>query len=77
MLEDAFKHYKSFAKAKVVNSKTDIKSRGFGFVSFIDPMDCAKALREMNGKYLGSRCGSIVFAVIEWQVRLFVCFVDL
>ena len=30
--------------------------RGYGFVSFLDPMDCAKALREMNGKYLQSRC---------------------
>jgi RNA recognition motif-containing protein len=31
------------------------KSKGYGFVSFIDPFDCAKALREMNGKYLGNR----------------------
>ena len=55
MLANAFKHYKSFARAKVVFSKVDIKARGYGFVSFLDPMDCAKALREMNGKYLGSR----------------------
>jgi RNA recognition motif-containing protein len=54
-LADAFRHYKSFAKAKVVNSNSDVKSRGFGFVSFLDPMDCAKALREMNGKYLLNR----------------------
>ncbi|RYH06655.1 hypothetical protein EON65_42605 [archaeon] len=31
------------------------KSKGFGFVSFLDPMDCAKAIREMNGKYLQNR----------------------
>ena len=40
---------------RVVRSKVDIKAKGYGFVSFIDPMDCAKALREMNGKYLGAR----------------------
>ena len=59
MLANAFKHYQSFARAKVVFSKVDIKARGYGFVSFLDPMDCAKALREMNGKYLGSRYESV------------------
>ena len=29
--------------------------QGFGFVSFLDPYDCAKALREKNGKYIGNR----------------------
>lgn len=29
------------------------KTKGYGFVSFIDPFDAAKALREMNGKYVG------------------------
>lgn len=55
MLSNAFKHYKSFAMCRVVRSKVDIKAKGYGFVSFLDPMDCAKALREMNGKYLGAR----------------------
>lgn len=55
LLAKAFQHYKSFAKAKVVKSKLENKGRGYGFVSFLDPMDCAKAIREMNGKYLGSR----------------------
>ena len=41
---------------KVIRSKYDSRARGFGFVSFLDPMDCAKALREQNGKYLASRC---------------------
>ena len=26
-------------------------------MSFLDPMDCAKAIREMNGKYIGTRLG--------------------
>lgn len=55
MLAKAFQHYKSFAKAKVLRTKGENKARGYGFVSFLDPMDCAKAIREMNGKYLGAR----------------------
>lgn len=50
-----FQDYKSFAKAKVVRGGWNSKSRGYGFVSFLDPFDCAKALREQNGKYLGNR----------------------
>jgi RNA recognition motif-containing protein len=40
---------------QVIRTKDENKARGYGFVSFLDPMDCAKAIREMNGKYLGSR----------------------
>lgn len=58
MLAKAFQHYKSFAKAKVVKSKIENKGRGYGFVSFLDGMDCAKAMREMNNKYLGTRFGN-------------------
>ena len=47
--------FQSFAMARVVRSKHDNKSKGYGFVSFLDPMDCARALREMNGKYCGAR----------------------
>ena len=42
---------------KVIRTKHEDKARGFGFVSFMDPMDCAKAIREMQGKYLGTRYG--------------------
>mmetsp|Transcript_29294 Transcript_29294/g.28038 ORF Transcript_29294/g.28038 Transcript_29294/m.28038 type:complete len:346 (+) Transcript_29294:190-1227(+) len=55
MLAKIFQPYKSFAKAKVIRTKAENKARGFGFVSFMDPMDCAKAIREMQGKYLGTR----------------------
>lgn len=50
-----FSQYKSFARARVVRSAFDQKGKGYGFVSFMDPMDCAKAIREMNGKYCGAR----------------------
>ncbi len=55
MLIQMFAVYKSFNKAKVVKHRAENKGRGFGFVSLQDPMECAKAIREMDGKYLGGR----------------------
>jgi RNA recognition motif-containing protein len=48
-------------------------SRGYGFVSVLDPKDCARAIREMDQSWLGSRpikvkrskilfCGKIEFS---------------
>lgn len=60
-VEKAFSQYSSFAKAKLVmnNFKEPGTNRfmckGYGFVSFLDPMECAKALRTENGKYCGLR----------------------
>ena len=60
-LQKAFQHYPSFAKAKIVmNSIPEpgtsiVKCKGFGFISFLDPMDCAKALRLEQNKYCGLR----------------------
>ena len=42
LLALAFAGYASFAKAKIVRDKHTMKSKGFGFVSFMDPFDCAK-----------------------------------
>jgi len=55
VLTKAFVKYTSFAKAKVVRDKRSNKTKGYGFVSFLDPLDFAKALREMDGKYIGNR----------------------
>jgi len=54
LLESCFKHYPSFLKARVVR-KRGATNKCFGFVAFADPFEMAKALREMNGKYCGSR----------------------
>jgi RNA recognition motif-containing protein len=54
-LAKAFMHYKSFAKARVVMDKKTGKTKGYGFVSFLDPFDCGDALRDMQGKYVGNR----------------------
>jgi len=50
VLARAFSRYPSFQKAKVVRDKRTNKTRGYGFVSFKDPNDFVRAMREMNGK---------------------------
>jgi len=54
-LHRAFSKYPSLLRAKVVRDKKTKKTKGFGFVSFKDPQDYLKAMREMNGKYVGNR----------------------
>jgi hypothetical protein len=46
--------YTSLAKAKVVMDAKGI-SKGYGFCSFLQPLDCAKAIREMDQTWLSSR----------------------
>lgn len=50
-LARTFSKYPTFLKAKVVRDKRTNKTKGFGFVSFKDPNDFMKAMREMNGMY--------------------------
>ena len=40
---------------QIVRDKRSNKAKGYGFVSFLDSNDGAKALREMQGKYIGNR----------------------
>ena len=56
LLSHSFGRYPSLARAKVIRNKHTNKSKGYAFISFMDPFDCAKALREMSGKYIGNRC---------------------
>lgn len=64
ILKSAFAKYPSFQRSKVVRDPKSLKTKGYGFVSFSDARDYVKALREMNGKYIGNRpvkvlyCGS-------------------
>jgi len=55
VLIQAFSKYPSILKAKIIRDKRSGKTKGYGFVSFGDPADFAKALKEMNGKYIGNR----------------------
>jgi len=56
LLKSTFENeFKSFAMARVLRDKRSKKSRGYGFVSFLDPNDMVRALKTMNGKYCGNR----------------------
>jgi len=55
-LRNAFSSkYKSCTMGHVVRDKRTQKTKGYGFVSFLDPHEFTAALREMNGKYIGGR----------------------
>lgn len=49
ILARAFSRFPSFLKAKVIRDKRTGKTKGYGFVSFKDPSDYVRAMREMNG----------------------------
>lgn len=55
MLSHSFNRYESFQKAKVIKEARSGKSKGYGFVSLGDPREGARALREMQGQYVGHR----------------------
>jgi len=55
VLQQAFAAYSSLDKSRVIRDHRSGKSKGYGFVSFCEPEDFLKAIREMNGKYIGSR----------------------
>lgn len=67
MLEHAFSTYKSVAKVKVIYDKHTGKSKGFGFVSVLDAKDAARAIREMNDKYIGGR--PVKVKKSDWKER--------
>ena len=66
-LARTFNKYASFQKAKVIRDQRTKKSKGYGFVSLGDPADFTRAIRELNGKYVGNR--PIKLSKSEWQDR--------
>lgn len=67
LLRDTFAKYPTFVRAKVVRDKRTNKSKGYGFISFKDPQDYAKAIKEWDGKYLG--CRPIKLRKSVWKDR--------
>ncbi|CAB9504426.1 Uncharacterized RNA-binding protein C22E12.02 [Seminavis robusta] len=65
-----FSKYPSLAKAKVVrHNNNPEKSKGYGFVSLLDPLECARAIREMDQTWLCSR--PIRVKRSDWKERDF------
>ncbi|KAF9439119.1 hypothetical protein BGZ76_011357 [Entomortierella beljakovae] len=67
LLTKSFSKYPSFLKAKVVRDKRTLKTKGYGFISFSEPDDFARAWKEMNGKYVGNR--PIKLRKSQWKDR--------
>lgn len=51
LLTRTFNKFPSFTRAKVVRDKRTGKSKGYGFVSFKEPHDFIRAMKEMDGKF--------------------------
>jgi hypothetical protein len=70
-LEQMFLEYKSYAMCRIAmnrfGGRSEPQSKGYGFVSFLDPLDAALAMREKDGKYLGDRPMKIKRA--DWMKR--------
>lgn len=55
LLTRTFNKFPSFQRAKVIRDKRTSKSKGYGFVSFKEPQDFIRAMKELDGRYVGSR----------------------
>jgi len=69
LLTRTFNKYPSFIRAKVIRDKRTGKSKGFGFISFKEPADFIRAMKEMDGRYVGSR--PIKLRKSSWKQRSF------
>lgn len=66
-LKEAFSKYASYNMSRVVVDKRTGEGKGYGFVSFAKGEDMVAALREMNGKYVGTR--PVKLRKSDWQKR--------
>ncbi|CAG2166315.1 unnamed protein product [Oppiella nova] len=54
-LRDAFSPFGEISDCRVVRDPQTLKSKGYGFVSFVKKQDAENAIATMNGQWLGSR----------------------
>ena len=47
--------YPSVSKTRIIRDKKSNKSKGYGFVAFRDGKEYLKALKEMQGRWIGNR----------------------
>lgn len=67
LVETFSSKYASFAMARIIYDKTNQTSKGYGFVSLLDPREAARAIREMDQSWLGSR--PIKVKLSDWKDR--------
>lgn len=65
-LISAFSNYGEITDAKIIKDRESGRSKGFGFVTFINP-DQAKEALDMNGKELHGRTVRVNFARKQTQ----------
>ena len=71
----AFKHYRSFNKAKVIRERWNNKTKGYGFVSFSDSADMVACMKSMNGAPQSHACPHAYFVgapvssvtIVSWR----------
>lgn len=54
-LKEAFSVYGQISDCKIIQDPQTMRSKGYGFVTFVKKDDAAKAINAMNGQQLGSR----------------------
>lgn len=54
-LRKAFAPFGEVTEAKVITDRETLRSRGFGFVTYAEDAQAAKAMAEMNGKSLDGK----------------------
>lgn len=54
-LEQAFASFGEITEAKVITDRDTGRSRGFGFVTFVNAEDARRAIEDMNGAELDGR----------------------
>jgi RNA recognition motif-containing protein len=67
LLEASFSRFKGFHMARVVSDPKTRKNKGFGFVSFLDPQGYLDAMRDMQGKFVGSH--PLILRKSKWRER--------
>lgn len=54
-LKEFFSQVGEVEKAEIIYDKVNNRHKGFGFVTFVNAEDAAKAIEELNGKELDGR----------------------
>ena len=54
-LREAFQPFGEISDCKIIKDPQTLKSKGYGFVSFVKKVDAENAIQSMNGQWLGSR----------------------